>query len=45
MHRNAAYDWLAKALGLRRADVHIGAFSREQCENVVILSTAKLAEV
>lgn len=45
MHRNAAYDWLAKELGIPRRDVHIGAFSREQCERVTILSTAKLAEV
>lgn len=35
MPRNDAYAWLANALGISRADCHIGMFDDEMCERVV----------
>lgn len=45
MHRNAAYGWLARAMGIARDETHIGAFGVEQCELVVKLSTEKLESI
>lgn len=33
--RGEAYSWLAKRLGVDRADCHIGMFDLEQCQQVV----------
>lgn len=35
--RGKAYKWLAKEMGIERADCHIGMFDVEQCKKVVEL--------
>ncbi|MDE2099644.1 MAG: hypothetical protein KGL39_20495 [Patescibacteria group bacterium] len=35
--RRAAYEWLAKAMGVGREDAHIGKFGKEQCERLLAL--------
>lgn len=35
--RNAGYGWLAKQLGIKRRDCHIGLFDVEQCQKVVAI--------
>lgn len=34
MHRGQAYAWLAKQMGLRQEDCHIGMFDVDQCKKV-----------
>lgn len=34
-NRGAAYAWMQGVMGLTRDEAHIGAFSREQCEELV----------
>jgi hypothetical protein len=34
MRRSAAYDWLAKAMGLTKDTCHIGLFDVEECRRV-----------
>jgi hypothetical protein len=41
MPRAKAYAWLAKALGTRPADTHIGLFDIAQCEAVVQACTVR----
>jgi hypothetical protein len=38
MTRRDAYSWLARQLGIRFDDCHIGMFDVDQCNNVVSLS-------
>ena len=35
MNRNKAYKWMAEAMGIKRKDAHIGAFTAEQCTLLV----------
>lgn len=34
-HRNVAYDWLSKQIGIPREETHIGMFDIEQCKQVI----------
>jgi ssDNA-binding Zn-finger/Zn-ribbon topoisomerase 1 len=34
-NRGAAYTWMQKALGLSKAEAHIGEFSIDQCEKLM----------
>jgi len=45
MSRHAAYGWLAKQLGISRANCHIGMFDVDGCEAVVTAAAARLREV
>lgn len=40
--REGAYKWLAKQLGIPRADCHIGMFNVETCRRVVEICTQSL---
>lgn len=44
MTRNAAYSWLARQLGIRREDCHVGEFDIEQCRRVVAVCEQRKAE-
>lgn len=41
MSRSAAYRWLADAMGMRKAECHIGLMGREDVERVVQLVLAR----
>lgn len=45
MTRTAAYAWLALEMGLDRGSCHIGMFDVEQCQAVVDICTAKIANI
>lgn len=45
MKRQAAYEWLAKRLGIPKSKCHIGNFDTDTCEKVVILSENHLVSV
>jgi ssDNA-binding Zn-finger/Zn-ribbon topoisomerase 1 len=45
MSRSAAYAWMRKHMKLGEAEAHIGAFSTEQCQQLVMLVTKKYPAV
>ena len=45
MSRRKAYEWLARAMDLRKAQCHIGNMDSKQCEQVVILCKEKMEKL
>ena len=44
MTRGEAYRWLRTAMGLSRAEAHIGNFDEEQCDRLIALVQAHMGE-